>query len=70
MVFWHGVLKPLAYTSHMVFPNVCVFLTFAPLDVFVGKLKTTDAHLPISLSGQTNILQENFSCAKFKENNM
>ncbi len=32
---------PLAYTFHMVFPNVCVcvFLTLAPLDVFVGKSK-------------------------------
>jgi hypothetical protein len=28
-----------------------VFLTLAPLGVFVGKSKTTDAHLPISLSG-------------------
>jgi hypothetical protein len=27
-----------------------VFLTLAPCDVFVGKLKTTHAHLPISLS--------------------
>jgi hypothetical protein len=30
---------PLAYTFHMVLPNVSVFLTLAPLDVFDGKNK-------------------------------
>jgi hypothetical protein len=43
---------PLAYTpSTWCSQLLSVFLTLAPLDIFVGKLKTTHAHLPISLSG-------------------